>query len=308
MAIQTNHTHPTNQPAPQNTTYSLSGIETTNILPVDLNSYLYRMERNLARLHEFKATATFLAASGALSAPALSDKAAAYNAAADRRALAMDTFMWSEADGFWQDHVMVPPVAGERAAPGAGVVSASNFLPLWCNLVASPAVEDGPRKALAALGALKASGLVQVGGVQTTLQRTEEQWDAPNAWAPVQQMLIEGLELMGVPEASDMALSLAKAWLESNYLGWANTGQMHEKYNALVPGARGEGGEYRPQLGFGWSNGVVLHLLNTYGETLSPLAPALPEAPAIQLKAASGATATERRKDEEQGGRSLESN
>ena len=39
---------------------------------------------------------------------------------------------------------------------------------------------------------------------------------------------------------------------------------MYEKYNAMVPGARGEGGEYYPQVGFGWTNGVVLHLLKKF--------------------------------------------
>lgn len=43
------------------------------------------------------------------------------------------------------------------------------------------------------------------------------------------------------------------------------TGYMHEKYNVTSPtGAIGGGGEYRPQVGFGWSNGVVADLLATY--------------------------------------------
>jgi len=36
---------------------------------------------------------------------------------------------------------------------------------------------------------------------------------------------------------------------------------MHEKYHANRMGERGEGGEYVPQEGFGWSNGVILELL-----------------------------------------------
>jgi alpha,alpha-trehalase len=275
----------------QNATYSLSDIETTNVLPVDLNSYLYRMEQNLARLHELQATAALPTTTAiATVSPDLlvSDAAVAYTQAAARRAQAMDAFMWSDEQGFWQDYVVTPPVAGERAAPGSGVVSVSSFLPLWGRVLDNPALEDGARKGVAALEGLKGSGLLQVGGVQTTLQQTEEQWDAPNAWAPLQQMLIEGLEGVGSAEASELARGLAKAWLESNYLGWANTGQMYEKYNALVPGARGEGGEYVPQIGFGWSNGVVLHLLNTYGETLST-PPGMPEDPAtIELKAVVG--------------------
>ena len=78
-------------------------------------------------------------------------------------------------------------------------------------------------------------------------------------------MMIEGLERLGTPEAKDLALKLAREWLQSNYLGWANTGYMYEKFNALLPGSRGEGGEYYPQVGFGWTNGVVLHLLKEYG-------------------------------------------
>lgn len=108
----------------------------------------------------------------------------------------------------------------------------------------------------------------QVGGIQTTLKETDEQWDAPNAWSPVQHMIIDGLMGLRRSDADELGLSLTRKWLASNHLGWENTGQMYEKYNARVPGARGEGGEYYPQVGFGWTNGVVLHLLSSYGQQL----------------------------------------
>lgn len=38
---------------------------------------------------------------------------------------------------------------------------------------------------------------------------------------------------------------------------------MYEKYNAYEVGVGGGGGEYKPQIGFGWSNGVALVLLNS---------------------------------------------
>jgi len=50
-------------------------------------------------------------------------------------------------------------------------------------------------------------------------------------------MMIEGLERLGTPEAKGMALTLIKGWLQTNYLGWANTGYMYEKYNAMLPGS-----------------------------------------------------------------------
>jgi len=80
--------------------------------------------------------------------------------------------------------------------------------------------------------------------------------------------MVEGLDQLDHPEAKDIALRLAREWLQSNYLGWVTTGFMFEKYNASVPGARGEGGEYYPQVGFGWTNGVVLHLLKEFGSRL----------------------------------------
>lgn len=36
-------------------------------------------------------------------------------------------------------------------------------------------------------------------------------------------------------------------------------------------GGHGTGGEYDVQLGFGWTNGVIMDLLHMYGEKLSPL-------------------------------------
>lgn len=43
------------------------------------------------------------------------------------------------------------------------------------------------------------------------------------------------------------------------------TGAMHEKYDVTKPGGEiGGGGEYAPQVGFGWSNGVALDLLANY--------------------------------------------
>lgn len=43
------------------------------------------------------------------------------------------------------------------------------------------------------------------------------------------------------------------------------TGAMHEKYDVTTPAGKiGGGGEYAPQVGFGWSNGVALDFLANY--------------------------------------------
>lgn len=41
------------------------------------------------------------------------------------------------------------------------------------------------------------------------------------------------------------------------------------QYDVLASGETGGGGEYTPQTGFGWTNGVVFEFLNRWGDTLS---------------------------------------
>lgn len=47
-------------------------------------------------------------------------------------------------------------------------------------------------------------------------------------------------------------------------LGYQQSGAMYEKYDANTPGQYGGGGEYEVQLGFGWSNGVALSLIDQF--------------------------------------------
>lgn len=43
------------------------------------------------------------------------------------------------------------------------------------------------------------------GGVPATLMQTGEQWDYPNAWAPLQHWLSEGLRTLDDKNATDLA-------------------------------------------------------------------------------------------------------
>jgi alpha,alpha-trehalase len=77
-------------------------------------------------------------------------------------------------------------------------------------------------------------------------------------------MIVCGLRQSGVPDGEVLAGQLATRWIQANYQGYQATGHMHEKYNARDPGVVGGGGEYVPQVGFGWSNGVLLDFLWMY--------------------------------------------
>ena len=105
------------------------------------------------------------------------------------------------------------------------------------------------------------------GGVPTSKVETGQQWDFPNGWPPLQEMMITGLDNTGDPEASEMALELARRWIMNNYVAYNQSGsKIFEKYNVEQIGLPGGAGEYDVQEGFGWTNGVLLSLLDKYGD------------------------------------------
>lgn len=106
------------------------------------------------------------------------------------------------------------------------------------------------------------------GGVPNTLQHSGEQWDFPNVWSPCMHIIITGLENLNTTKAGDLAFKWAERWVQSNYEAFNDTGAMYEKYVVTEFGVSGSGGEYEVQKGFGWSNGVVLDLLDKYGDKL----------------------------------------
>jgi neutral trehalase len=57
------------------------------------------------------------------------------------------------------------------------------------------------------------------GGLVTTLALDiKQQWDYPNAWAPLQHMIIEGFEMADTSETKFLARKLAGKWIASNYV------------------------------------------------------------------------------------------
>lgn len=54
------------------------------------------------------------------------------------------------------------------------------------------------------------------------------------------------------------------------------------QYDSTVFGGGGGGGEYEIQLGFGWSNGVIMDLLYRYADILTVDDPPLPLTSSVQ--------------------------
>ncbi|CAE8588716.1 unnamed protein product, partial [Polarella glacialis] len=223
----------------------LATIAPNRIVPVDLNCLLLRVEMGLVKAH------TELGSQS----PAVS----AYRKAAAARIEAMNEFLWHSESNSYRDFRL-------DDLRSSAVVSLSDWAaPLWAGLLGPSASPSNPEgDAAAMLESLQSSGLIQAGGAASTAVDTKgsTQWDAPNAWPPLQLMLIEGLEQMPAAVSGvGLAAQVGQRWLASCYAAWQRSGFMYEKYNASRPGHGGGGGEYEPQVGFGWSNGVVLVLL-----------------------------------------------
>ncbi|MCB0634403.1 MAG: trehalase, partial [Lewinella sp.] len=79
-----------------------------------------------------------------------------------------------------------------------------------------------------------------------------------NGWAPLQWITIKGLRNYGDVVLAD---SIKTNWIKLNTKVYKNTGKMVEKYNVSDMSLEAGGGEYPVQDGFGWTNGVLLHLV-----------------------------------------------
>jgi len=91
----------------------------------------------------------------------------------------------------------------------------------------------------------------------TTLEDTGEQWDAPSGWAPLHWMAVTGLRRYGHDALAD---EVAERWVDLARRSFEETGRMAEKYDVRSVGETIDLGEYEPQYGFGWTNGVVTAL------------------------------------------------
>ena len=229
-------------------TYSdLTNIYTQEIIPVDLNSILYKFEGNLVEMANILLSNERNEALNIKSSDLKAD-IVTFQCAMDSRKKGMYEILWDDASAMYRDFNITSNLH-------SSIISASNFVSFWADLVEK---EDVYR----AYDAFMNSGLLQQGGVlSTTISTSGQQWDDPNAWAPIVLLIIDGLRTLNTPDTIKAAQGIKELWLNTCYIAFNSSGYMYEKYNAYEIGQGGGGGEYTPQVGFGWTNGVALKLL-----------------------------------------------
>ncbi len=212
-------------------TADLRTLETTELLPVDLNSLLYHAERTIAALRRLRGR------------PGDAEVSARFTNSAASRQRALLAAAYDSARGFFYD---VRWRTGERVTDRPTLAAAAL---LYFGL-ATP--EQGR-----AVAARLERDFLKPGGLVTTLIASGQQWDAPNGWPPLQWLSIEGVRRYG---RGDVACLARERWLALNRRTYRSTGKMTEKYDVVDLNRRAGGGEYPTQDGFGWSNGVALAL------------------------------------------------
>jgi len=209
----------------------LRTLETTDLVSVDLNSLLWYAERLIAALRRFRGF------------PGDLESARRFEAAALERRSALLAAAYDSASRYFYD---VRWRTGERVADRPTLAA---VVPLYFGLATT---EQGR-----AVAATLERDFLRPGGLVTTLVASGQQWDAPNGWAPLEWMAIEGVRRYG---RADLADTVAARWLALNRRTYRGTGRMMEKYDVVDLGRPAGGGEYPAQDGFGWTNGVAAAL------------------------------------------------
>lgn len=207
----------------------LSTIRTTSIVPVDLNALMYHLEQTLARASQAAGDA---------------EGAKRYAGLASQRQRAIEKYLWNSNNGWYADYDL-------QRHQVRGQLTAAALFPLY--------VQASSKERAAKVASAVRSRLLKEGGLLTTDVNSGQQWDAPNGWAPLQWVAVEGLKHY---DQQALAADIRWRFLNNVQRIYNREQKLVEKYDVTGQGAGGGGGEYPLQDGFGWTNGVTLKLLD----------------------------------------------
>uniref|UniRef100_A0A8K9X7P2 Trehalase n=1 Tax=Oncorhynchus mykiss TaxID=8022 RepID=A0A8K9X7P2_ONCMY len=222
---------------------SLKDTRTSLLIPTDLNALLCRNERTLAHFYRTLGNES---------------EAARYDKAVSARQEAIEAVLWDEKRGVWLDYSLVTNTSHPAFYP-------TNLAPVWADCYSHPSMGQKALHYLQTSG-----GLAFPNGVPTSLVDSGQQWDYPNAWPPLQHILIQGLSSLPSQEARELGFDLAQSWIRTNWLAYVKYEAMFEKViKKRFIMCVCDHNEVQGDLGFGWTNGVALQLLSQYGDRLT---------------------------------------
>ncbi|XP_076265432.1 trehalase-like [Rhynchophorus ferrugineus] len=219
---------------------NLTFIEAQRVIPVDLNAFLYKAFYTLSDFYSTLGDA---------------EKSLKWKNHAKTWINSIQEVLYDSNDGIWYDF---DPVFSKPRR----VFYPSNFAPLWAEACPPGLKQEYGHRAAEYFARIKIDDFK--GGIPTSLDNNGEQWDLPNAWPPLQEIVILGLWKSRDRQARRIARQSGRRWIKANMRGFEEENAMFEKYDAIDIGKYGGGGEYEVQKGFGWTNGVALKVISMF--------------------------------------------
>ena len=212
-------------------------VDIVHYLPVCLNVLLYMMEKDIAKVYR------------ALSEVEKVDytvEIEGWQHKAYLRQQNIDKYLWDGSSGLYLDYYLT---TGERHY----YEFATTFYPLWAGI----ASEEQAAAVVEHLVKFEAPG-----GVRTSTHTSGNQWDDPFGWAPLQLIAVKGLRRYGYHQEADR---IAQRFISLVVADFERSGSLLEKYDLeTCSGEVSDEIQYgysSNEIGFGWTNGVVLELL-----------------------------------------------
>ena len=204
---------------------------THHYAPVCLNSLLYKAEQDLADMADRLG---------------LPQESAKWKQAAQARKTAMNKYFWNAEAGMFFDYDFLH----DRQS---SYYYATAFYPLWAGLATPEQAQATARN----LGFFE-----HPGGIAMSARVTGMQWDLPYGWAPLQLISIEGLRRYGFREDGDR---VSQEFVSEVYDNFKRDQTIREKYDVMTRSTESQvaAGYKTNEVGFGWTNGVTLVLLDS---------------------------------------------
>ena len=204
---------------------------THHFAPVCLNSLLYKEEQDLAEMANLLGRA---------------DESATWKQRAETRKAAINKYFWNAQAGMFFDYDFLH----DRQS---NYYYATAFYPLWAGLATQEQAQALERNL---------SLFEHEGGIAMSDRITGMQWDLPYGWAPLQLLPVEGLRRYGFNVDADR---ISQEFVSDVYDNFKRDQTIREKYNVITRSTQAavSAGYKTNVVGFGWTNGVTLVLLDS---------------------------------------------
>ena len=219
-------------------------IQTTNIIPVDHNSLVVETKNKIAEAYELSMLVPGKSKEYKRMAR---HEARRYRAEAKQLAEMVNKYCWNEATGMYHDYDFVrhyrdstPIRANQTAAQ-----SLASVFPLLAGIAS--------RGQAASVASRLKQDFLLAGGLATTLNNTEQQWDGDMSWPILNRKAQKALQKYG---HDDLAGLIRGRFVAATSKIYSESGKVYEKINARTI-TKGTAGEYDVTGDFAMSLGVV---------------------------------------------------